>query len=130
MEKVIEMFVVLVANKVADGYRRAGFSLQKGENTLTVTAEQLVQIKSDPRLAVLNVEPQTQTGENTPKGLSENGEGAEAQRGLDGGTLPADLTVEKLKAKLTELGVEFAGSAKKADLVALLEAALAPKDGE
>ena len=130
MEKVIEMFVVLVANKVADGYRRAGFNLQKGENTLTVTAEQLVQIKSDPRLAVLNVEPQIQTGENTPKGLPENGEGAEAQRGLDGGALPADLTVDQLKAKLTELGVEFAGSAKKADLVALLEAALAPKDGE
>lgn len=31
------------------------------------------------------------------------------------------MTVEELKAKLTELGVEFPTDAKKADLVALLE---------
>ena len=38
------------------------------------------------------------------------------------------LTVPEIKAKLTELGVEIPEGAKKADLVALLDEALKPKE--
>jgi hypothetical protein len=34
------------------GYRRAGFALEKGENTLEVTEEQFAQLNDDPNVAV------------------------------------------------------------------------------
>ena len=132
MEKE-QRYQVVVHNKVQDGYRRAGVALQKGPNLLMdITQAQIDQFKSDPRLVFDSQDPMPTEplDDGLPKRLPENGESDETQHSLDGGLLPADLTVEQLKAKLAELGVEFAGSAKKADLVALLEAALAPKDGE
>lgn len=120
MEKE-QRYQVVVHSKVQDGYRRAGISLQQGDNLLkNLTLEQLEQFKADARLVVQEV--LEQGGESGAKGLPENGEAAPPQsEQLSEGVLPADLTVEQLKAKLKELNVEFAKEAKKADLVALLE---------
>ena len=67
------------------------------------------------------------------KQVSENSADTEPPKALDDSTLPADLnqlTVEQLKAALNERGVSFDGKAVKAELVALLTTATAPKDGE
>lgn len=51
MEQTNDRYQVVVHNKIKDGYRRAGFELQKGANLLMdVTAEQVAQLKADPRL--------------------------------------------------------------------------------
>lgn len=133
MEKVTELFNVVVQNPVAAGYRRAGFSLQKGENQLSnITAEQLAQIKADIRLAITDATPMAADGKDLSKGLSQDDKSEQGEKGLGGGVLPASLTVEQLKAKLTELGVTFKSSANKPELVALLEEVLNtfPKEDE
>ncbi|MGX2947355.1 HI1506-related protein [Frederiksenia canicola] len=125
MEKVTELFEVLVQNRVAEGYRRAGFALQKGENQLRgVTAEQLAQIKADIRLAVSHAAPMVADGQALSQGLSQDDKGQQGEKSVGGSLLPATLTVEQLKAKLTELGIAFKPSAHKPELIALLEAAL------
>lgn len=125
MEKVTELFNVVVQNPVANGYRRAGFSLQKGENQLSyITAEQLAQIKADIRLAITDATPMAADDKDLSKGLSQGDKSEQDEKGLGGGVLPASLTVEQLKAKLTELGATFKPSANKPELVALLEEVL------
>ncbi len=123
MEEPNKTISALVKNKIKNGYRRAGISLQQGDNLLeNLTFEQLEQLKSDARLVVQTVFEKG--GESGAKWLPENGETAPPQtEQLSEGVLPADLTVEQLKAKLKELNVKFAKEAKKADLVALLESA-------
>ncbi|NBI12140.1 hypothetical protein GVX81_00555 [[Haemophilus] felis] len=132
MEKVTELFHVVVQNPVANGYRRAGFSLQKGENQLnSVTAEQLAQIKADIRLAVTHATPMDVNRDALLQGLSQDDKSEQSEKSVGSGVLPTSLTVEQLKAKLTELGATFKPSANKPELVALLEAALqAEKDKE
>ena len=66
-----------------------------------------------------------QAGDNEQ--VSEDGADGKSSTTLDDGALPADLntlTVEQLKAALTERNVQFAGNAVKADLVALLADAI------
>ena len=129
MEKSTPLYDIVVSNKIKHGYRRAGFSLSAGENQIYgVTASQLDQLKSDPRLVVTQTEQASLQEGN--KGLSQHSPDDGGKSNLDGGVVPANLTVEQLKAKLTELGVEFKSDALKAELVALLTAALKPKEGE
>lgn len=131
MEKVTELFEVVVQNRVSQGYRRAGFALQKGENQLSgVTAEQLAQIKADVRLVVTHTTPMAADDKGLSKGLSEGDKDSPPSGHLGGGVLPAALTVEQLKAKLTERGIEFKSSDNKPELVALLEAALQAEKGK
>lgn len=49
-EKVL--IAVSVKSTSPDGYRRAGFGLNHGENQLEVTEAQLAQLQADCRLAV------------------------------------------------------------------------------
>lgn len=130
MEKSTSLYDVVVSNKIKHGYRRAGFSLAAGENKIEgITESQLAQLQADRRLVVKKAEPTS--GEKDNKGLSEHSKTSSTQsKQLSESLLPADLTVDQLKAKLTELNVEFAKSAKKDELIALLENALAPKDNE
>ena len=52
--ELVEMVGVHVVNTAHDGYRRAGFVLQKGENILsTVPTSVLKALEADPRLAVM-----------------------------------------------------------------------------
>lgn len=115
-------FLVVVQNRLKEGYRRAGFSFHLGENTLTtVSASQLAQLKADSRL-VVQVTQQTSSAEGG-KGVSKELEGGGEPKSLHTDTPTADLTVltaEQLKAKLTELGIAFKQSATKAELIALL----------
>ncbi|WP_044469794.1 HI1506-related protein [Mannheimia massilioguelmaensis] len=115
-------YQVVVHNKIKDGYRRAGFSLQKGANLLMdVTEAQIATFKADPRLVFGSQDPMpTESILRAEKRLQGNADGG-AQSTVVDNLLPADLTVSQLKAALTEKGVEFADGAKKADLVALLE---------
>lgn len=135
MDELIEpRFQVVVHNKIQDGYRRAGFALQKGPNLLTgVTETQIAALRADPRLVFGSQDPMpTESIEETEKRLQGNADGGEKSR-LENSPLPADLTVEQLKTKLTELGIEFDKSAKKPALVALLETATQttePKEDE
>lgn len=135
MDELIEpRFQVVVHNKVKDGYRRAGFALQKGPNLLMdVTETQIAALRADSRLVFGSQDPMpTESIEETEKRLQGNTDGGEKSR-LENSPLPADLTVEQLKAKLAELGVNFDKNAKKADLVALLETAtqsIEPKEDE
>lgn len=135
MDELIEpRFQVVVHNKVKDGYRRAGFALQKGPNLLMdVTETQIAALRADPRLVFGSQDPMpTENIEETEKRLQGNTDGGEKSR-LENSPLPADLTVEQLKTKLAELGVNFDKNAKKADLVALLETATQstePKEDE
>ncbi|SUT89814.1 Mu-like prophage FluMu protein gp35 [[Actinobacillus] rossii] len=135
MDELIEpRFQVVVHNKVKGGYRRAGFALQKGPNLLMgVTETQIAALRADPRLVFGSQDPMpTESIEKTEKRLQGNTDGSEKSR-LENSPLPADLTVEQLKAKLAELGVNFDKKAKKADLVALLETATQatePKEDE
>lgn len=124
-----QLFSAVVQNKIKDGYRRAGISLAKGENVLpSITETQLKQLQADPRLVVTQTEQASLQEGN--KGLSQHSPDDGGKSNLDGGVVPANLTVEQLKAKLTELGVEFKSDALKAELVALLTAVLKPKEGE
>ncbi|MFY1027122.1 HI1506-related protein [Actinobacillus seminis] len=119
MEQTNDRYQVVVHNKIKDGYRRAGFSLQKGENLLIdVTHKQLEQLKADPRLIFVSQNPMlTESIKDTEKPLSTEGN-------------LSNLTVAKLQEKLTKLGVEFDKSAKKADLVTALETALVKQSEE
>lgn len=130
MENVTELFEVVVQNRVSQGYRRAGFALQKGENQLhNVTAEQLAQIEADTRLAITHSAPMvTEGNQMLSKGLLQDDSGTKTQHNMGNEVLPADLTVEQLKSKLTALNVPFKASSNKPDLVALLEQTL--NDGE
>ncbi|EEY13313.1 HI1506-related protein [Mannheimia haemolytica] len=124
-----QLFSAVVQNKIKDGYRRAGISLAKGENVLpSITETQLKQLQADPRLVVTQTEQASL--QNGGKGLSQHSPDDGIKSNLDGGVVPANLTVEQLKAKLTELGVEFKSDALKAELVAILTATLKPKEGE
>lgn len=125
MEKATSMYRVVVQNRVRNGYRRAGFALVKGANSLeNVSESALLQLKADPRLAVWSVEAMpAQNNPKSPKGLPEDNSGGKGGQKVDLGALPTDLntlTVEQLKNKLTELNVEFAKNANKAALVELL----------
>lgn len=52
--ELVEMVGVHVVNTAHDGYRRAGFVLQKGENILSaVPVSVLKALEADPRLAVM-----------------------------------------------------------------------------
>lgn len=56
--ELVEMVGVHVVNTAHEGYRRAGFILQKGENTLPpVPASVLKALEADPRLAVMVIAP-------------------------------------------------------------------------
>lgn len=114
MEQTNDRYQVVVHNKIKDGYRRAGFELQKGANLLMdVTAEQVAQLKADPRLTFGSQDPMpTESIEEAEKRLAKDSK-------------KENMTVAQLQEKLTELGVEFDKSAKKADLVTALETALA-----
>lgn len=121
-------FCVVVQNRIKEGYRRAGFCFHLGDNSLaTVSANQLTQLKADPRLVVQSTE---QTGsQEGGEGLSKEPTGGDEQKQLRTDPPPADLnsfTVEQLKAQLTEQGIAFKQSATKAELIALF----APADGE
>lgn len=124
-----QLFSAVVQNKIKDGYRRAGISLAKGENVLpSITETQLKQLQADPRLVVTQTEQASLQEGN--KGLSQHSPDDGGKSNLDGGVVPANLTVEQLKAKLTELGVEFKSDALKAELMDLLTTALKSKEGE
>lgn len=135
MDELIEpRFQVVVHNKIKDGYRRAGFALQKGPNLLMdVTEAQIAVLKADPRLVFGSQDPMpTESIEDAEKRLQGNADSGAKSDVVDS-PLPADLTVEQLKAKLTELGIEFDKKANKDELVALLEKApqaTEPKEDE
>ncbi|AKO44808.1 HI1506-related protein [[Haemophilus] ducreyi] len=103
MENPTSLYDVVVSNKIKHGYRRAGLCLAAGESKIEgITENQLAQLQADPRLVVKKAEPAS--GEKDSKRLSENGKTASTQgKQLPEGVLPADLTVEQLKVKLTEL---------------------------
>lgn len=105
-----ELFKVIIQNRIKDGYCRAGRILPIGESQLeNVTSEQLAALQGDHRLVVGVPEPMSKP--------------------VDDDILPADLsklTNEQLKAALTARDVQFDDRAVKADLVALLAAAIKP----
>lgn len=120
------LYQVVVFNKTdKDGYRRAGVSLLKGSNLLTnVTQAQIEQFTADPRLVLQSQDPmQQESSENTKQGVFEMHSDNPTSQGVESAVLPADLTAEQLKALLTEKGITFNKSAKKAELIALLEQA-------
>ncbi|UXN35500.1 HI1506-related protein [Avibacterium paragallinarum] len=121
--------IIIVKNRIKEGYRRAGLALAKGDNRFSpesLTPAQLAALQADLRLSVVL---ETHEGGH-PKGLSGNGEDNKTQSEMDNQLVPANLTVEQLKTKLSELAIEFKASSKKEELVALLEAALANGRGE
>lgn len=132
-----QRFDVLVKNRIAEGYRRAGMALHKGDNYLEdITQAQLTALQGDARLSVV-----VQAGDDAAlgsKGLSKNGESDNAQQDLDDTSSlsadladPKDLTVAQLKAELYTLGVDYAKDAKKEALVALvIEARAAKAEGK
>lgn len=116
--------IIIVKNRLKDGYRRAGIALSKGDNTFSeeeLTPSQLHALQNDPRLSVVLGAVENYGG---GEGLSGNGTGNKTESEMDDKLVPANLTIEQLKAKLTDLHVEFTANAKKAELVALLESAL------
>ncbi|EPW8573154.1 HI1506-related protein [Morganella morganii] len=90
---IAEMAGVFVVNTAHEGYRRAGFVLHSGENTLPpVSVSVLEALEADPRLVVTVIAADTDS--NTP-GLLDNpgasaavAEGAESEQ--PGVTLTAD----------------------------------------
>ncbi|ACX83532.1 hypothetical protein D11S_2181 [Aggregatibacter actinomycetemcomitans D11S-1] len=136
---MVERFKITVQNRIKSGYCRAGHILPLGESTLSeLSAAQVAALQNDPRLVVGQAEPMQEAdtdGNPTPAGEAQDGaaqqvaqdaNGADTAKSADD-ALPADLnnlTVEQLKAKLSERGVQFAANAVKADLVALLADAL------
>ncbi len=121
------LYQVVVFNKTGkEGYRRAGVSLLKGANLLkNVTQAQIEQFKADPRLVFGSQDPMpTESTEETEQRLlSEVHSDHSSPQGASNTALPDDLTVEQIKALLTEQGVHFSKSAKKAELIALWNAA-------
>lgn len=117
--------IIIVKNRLKDGYRRAGIALSKGDNTFSeneLTPSQLHALQNDPRLSVVL----DSIGDNGgSQGLSGNGANSKTESELDNQLVPTNLTVDQLKAKLSELGIEFKTSSKKDELVALLENNLA-----
>ena len=129
-----ELFKITVQNRIKDGYCRAGRVLPLGESTVeALTAEQVAALQGDHRLVVGTPEPMEPNQVGDAKQVSENSADTDSSKALDDSALPADLnqlTVEQLKAELNARGVSFDGKAVKAELVALLTTATAPKDGE
>ena len=127
---MLNLFKVAVHNRIKDGYCRAGRVLPLGESTLeALTAEQVAALQGDHRLVVGTPEPMEPNQEGDGKQVPQNGENGTPTKTVDDGALPADLnslTVEQLKATLTERNVQFANNAVKADLVALLADAIKP----
>ncbi|WP_233115149.1 HI1506-related protein [Aggregatibacter actinomycetemcomitans] len=137
---MVERFKITVQNRIKSGYCRAGRILPLGESTLSeLSAAQVAALQNDPRLVVGQAEPMQEADtDGNPKPVVETQHGAAQQvaqqaneadtpKTVDDGALPADLnnlTVEQLKTKLSERGVQFAANAVKADLVALLADAL------
>ena len=125
---MLELFKLAIHNRIKDGYCRAGRILPLGESTLeALTAKQVAALQGDHRLVVSTPEPMApaQAGDN--KQVPQDGADGKSSTTMDDSALPADLnslTVEQLKAALTERNVQFAGNAVKADLVALLADAI------
>lgn len=68
--EMVEMVGVNVVNTAHEGYRRAGFILHQGENTLPpVTAAVLKALEADPRLAVMVIA--TDIDSDTSRGLGD-----------------------------------------------------------
>lgn len=118
------LYQVVVFNKTdKDGYRRAGVVLSQGENNLTnITAAQLAQFKADPRLVLQSQTEMVQENRDSKEVSEVHTDNPPPQR-VEDQVLPANLTVEQLKTALTKKGIEFHKSAKKDELVALLEQA-------
>lgn len=118
------LYQVVVFNKTnKDGYRRAGLALLKGENTLqNVTSAQIEKLKTDPRLVIQSQTEMAQENRDSKRVSEEHTDNPPPQR-VEDQVLPANLTVEQLKTALTKKGIEFHKSAKKDELVALLEQA-------
>lgn len=129
-----ELFKITVQNRIKDGYCRAGRVLPLGESTVeALTAEQVAALQGDHRLVVGTPEPMESNQGGDAKQVPKNSADTDSSKALDDSALPADLnqlTVEQLKAELNARGVSFDGKAVKAELVALLTTATAPKDGE
>lgn len=129
-----ELFKITVQNRIKDGYCRAGRVLPLGESTIeALTAEQVAALQGDHRLVVGTPEPMESNQGGDAKQVPKNSADTDSSKALDDSALPADLnqlTVEQLKAELNARGVSFDGKAVKAELVALLTTATAPKDGE
>ena len=125
---MLELFKLAIHNRIKDGYCRAGRILPLGESTLeALTAKQVAALQGDHRLVVGTPETMApaQAGDN--KQVPQDGADGKSSTTMDDSALPADLnslTVEQLKAALTERNVQFAGNAVKADLVALLADAI------
>ncbi|TID15841.1 hypothetical protein JO83_10510 [Avibacterium paragallinarum] len=122
--------LIIVKNRIKEGYRRAGIALAKGDNRFSqehLTQSQLDALNADPRLSVVLETVENNGGD---KGVSGNGTDNKTESEVDNQLVPANLTVEQLKTKLSELAIEFKASSKKEELVALLEAALANGRGE
>lgn len=115
------LYQVVVFNKTnKDGYRRAGLALLKGENTLqNVTSAQIEKLKTDPRL-VIQSQTEMASENNQAERLSEEHTDRSSSQGMEDSVLPTHLTVDQLKAALTEKGIVFNKSAKKDELIALL----------
>ncbi len=129
-----ELFKVTVQNRIKDGYCRAGRVLPLGDSTLeALTAKQVAALQGDHRLVVGTPEPMASSQAGDNKQVSQDGADGKSSTTMDDGALPADLnslTVEQLKAALTERNVPFDNKAVKADLVALLADATAAQDGQ
>lgn len=70
--ELVEMVSVQVVNTAHDGYRRAGFVLCRGENTLPpVTAAVLKALEADPRLSVMAIAADIDS--DAPRGLGDTG---------------------------------------------------------
>lgn len=116
--------IIIVKNRIKEGYRRAGLALAKGDNRFSpesLTPAQLAALHVDPRLSVV-----LETVENNggSEGVSGNSADNQTESEMDNQLVSANLTVEQLKTKLSELAIEFKASSKKEELVALLEAAI------
>lgn len=125
---MLELFKLAIHNRIKDGYCRAGRVLPLGESTLeALTAEQVAALQGDHRLVVGTPEPMASAQAGDNKQVSQDGADGKSSTTMDDGALPADLntlTVEQLKAALTERNVQFAGNTVKADLVVLLADAI------
>lgn len=124
---MLELFKIMVQNRIKDGYCRAGRVLPLGESTVeAITAEQVAALQGDHRLVVGTPEPMEPNQGGDAKQVSKNSADTDSSKALDDSALPTDLntlTVEQLKNALRERGKTFDGNAKKADLIALLSEA-------
>lgn len=95
MQVLIQYFLCLVISAQADGFRRAGFALNRGENTgLVLTPSQIEQFKADPTMTI-------EVGQE----VDENGQpiGENSLRRLFNGENSLDATVLDLSAAPKEL---------------------------